>query len=100
MATKEHYRDVFAPGYGGEPKVLVGRDVELEDLAWRVGVLARGGKDKHIVLIGPRGNGKTVRCRRLERTAEEAGANVLAINGADARWQEEGKLIDLAAAGR
>jgi ABC-type phosphate/phosphonate transport system ATPase subunit len=50
----------------------------------RLGVLVRRGKHQHIVLIGPRGNGKTVLCRRLERMAEETGANVVAMSGADA----------------
>ncbi len=89
MPAEDHFgRDVFAPGFGCEPKVIVGRDAELADFAWRLGILARGAAGKHIVLIGPRGNGKTVLCRRLERMAEEAGAKVLAISGADASSSE------------
>ena len=35
-------QDVFAPGAGGVPEVVVGRDDMLKDFDWRVQVLQRG----------------------------------------------------------
>ena len=76
-------QDVFAPGAGVVPEVVVGRDDMLADFDWRVQVLERGGKGENIVLVGPRGNGKTVLCRKIEMMAQDRGIPALALSGGE-----------------
>ncbi len=76
-------QDLFAPGAGGVPKVVVGRDNMLKDFDWRVQVLQRGGRGENIVLVGPRGNGKTVLCRKIEMMAQDRGIPALALSGGE-----------------
>ena len=76
-------QDLFAPGAGGVPKVVVGRDDMLNDFDWRVQVLQRGGRGENIVLVGPRGNGKTVLCRKIEMMAQDRGIPALALSGGE-----------------
>ena len=76
-------QDVFAPGAGGVPEVVVGRDDMLKDFDWRVQVLQRGGRGENIVLVGPRGNGKTVLCRKIEMMAQDRGIPTLALSGGE-----------------
>ena len=73
----------FVPRAGGVPDVVVGRDDMLGDVDWRVQVLKRGGKGENIVLVGPRGNGKTVLCRKIETMAQDRGIPVLALSGGE-----------------
>ena len=64
----------FVPGTGGKPPLLAGREHEkarLKDL-YRPLVHGRGAPHP-AVLIGPRGNGKTVLLNWLEGKAKEAG---------------------------
>ena len=75
--------DAFAPGAGGVPEVVVGRNDMLNDFDWRVQVLARGGKGENIVLVGPRGNGKTVLCRKIEMMAQDRGVPALSLSGGE-----------------
>ena len=62
------------------PQVVVGRDDMLKDFDWRVQVLQRGGRGENIVLVGPRGNGKTVLCRKIEMMAQDRGIPALALS--------------------
>lgn len=58
----------FAPGTGGMPPVLAGRESEQRRLAALCQPLAAGrGASRPGVLIGPRGNGKTVLLAWLQR---------------------------------
>lgn len=76
-------QDMFAPGAGCVPQVVVGRDDMLKDFDWRVRVLQRGGRGENIVLVGPRGNGKTVLCRKVEMMAQDRGIPALALSGGE-----------------
>ncbi len=76
-------QDLFAPGAGGVPEVVVGRDNMLNDFDWRIQVLQRGGRGENIVLVGPRGNGKTVLCRKIEMMAQDRGIPALALSGGE-----------------
>ena len=55
----------------------------LKDFDWRVRVLQRGGRGENIVLVGPRGNGKTVLCRKIEMMAQDRGIPALALSGGE-----------------
>ena len=55
----------------------------LKDFDWRVRVLQRGGRGENIVLVGPRGNGKTVLCRKVEMMAQDRGIPALALSGGE-----------------
>ena len=64
----------FVPGYGVLPPFLAGRDAEKHELMrLLVYVQAGRGAPRAAVLSGPRGNGKTVLLRWLEREIEAAG---------------------------
>ena len=64
----------FVPGTGGTPPLLAGRDVEQAQLDRLCKPLTQGrGAPRPAVLVGPRGNGKTVLLHWLETEAEEAG---------------------------
>ena len=72
--------------------MIVGRDSVLNAIERRLGVLQRGGKGENLVLIGPRGNGKTVLCRELEGVADKLGIRVVALTGGEI--QSTDQLID------
>ena len=63
----------FDPGSGGTPPYLAGREAEQQAL--RKPLLERlykgKGTGRDIILIGPRGNGKTALMHWLERTCEQ-----------------------------
>ena len=64
----------FVPGTDGTPPLLAGRDIEQAQLKRLYQPLTQGrGAPRPAVLIGPRGNGKTVLLRWLEEQAETAG---------------------------
>ncbi|MDE0285308.1 MAG: ATP-binding protein [Gammaproteobacteria bacterium] len=71
---------LFKPGNGVSPPVLAGREGELDTLSKRLDLLVcRDEVASDVVLYGPRGNGKTVLLRELERLAERAGADTLTL---------------------
>ena len=85
----------FTPGRGTIPPYLAGRRSEQEQLERQHVVLASGGRvSRDIVLLGPRGNGKTALLRWFE--------NEIALRGKiDAVWvtpTEIASAEDLAAA--
>ena len=58
----------FAPGDGGTPPYLAGREQEQQTLCDMLERLRRGGgAHRNVIVIGPRGNGKTVLMRWFER---------------------------------
>ena len=64
----------FVPGRGALPPFLAGRDAEQHDLMQLLAYLQAGrGAPRDAVLSGPRGNGKTVLLRWLQREIEAAG---------------------------
>ena len=77
---------LFAPGTGAFPPALVGREQEQAVLSLCLSDLTGGGSPPHdVVLIGPRGNGKTVLLNWLQRACHESAAklDVVAITAAD-----------------
>ncbi len=66
---------LFAPGEGGRPPFLAGREPELAEIASVAERLASPDRDTRVppssvVIVGPRGNGKTVLMQEaVERTA-------------------------------
>ena len=69
----------FVPGTGGIPPVLAGRESHknrLEELCLRLAE-ARQGAHRPAILIGPRGNGKTVLLGWLQEKADSMGINTL-----------------------
>ncbi len=57
----------FTPGRGAIPPYLAGRQPEQEQLVRQHDILASGGRvSRDIVLLGPRGNGKTALLRWFE----------------------------------
>ncbi len=82
---------LFAPGTGAFPPALVGREREQAVLSLCLSDLAGGGSPPHdVVLIGPRGNGKTVLLNWFERACQESTAklDVVAISAADVPTRE------------
>ena len=77
---------LFAPGTGAFPPALVGRKREQALLRRCLKRLASGSSPPHdVVLIGPRGNGKTVLLNWFQRACQESSAkvDVAAITGTD-----------------
>lgn len=61
----------FRPGFGGEPPYLAGREVEQELLRGYLDMLSeREAPSTAVILVGPRGNGKTVLLGWLDQEAE------------------------------
>ena len=67
----------FVPGTGGMPPVLAGRERQKRDLQGLCSRVASQGSGAHrpAVLIGPRGNGKTVLIQWLQTYAERLGVD-------------------------
>ena len=71
MNTAEEW--LFAPGDGALPPALAGREQEQMLLSRCLAHLAGGGSPPYnVVLIGPRGNGKTALLRWFERACRES----------------------------
>lgn len=71
---------LFAPGAGAVPTVMVGRDSVLKGFGQQLSSVVAGGAGRNYVLVGPRGNGKTVLCAVMERLARERGVPVAALD--------------------
>ena len=68
---------LFTPGDGAFPPVFVGREQQQAELSRCLSDLTCGASPPHnIVLIGPRGNGKTVLLRWFENACRDAGVEV------------------------
>ena len=71
---------LFKPGPGKRPPMLAGRSSELTKLREAAGMLPRGQPpESDVVLIGPRGNGKTALLRTVERDFEDQKVDIVEI---------------------
>ena len=78
MEAAEHR--LFAPGTGAFPPALAGREQEKAVLSLCLSDLTGGGSPPHdAVLIGPRGNGKTVLLNWFEGVCRKARVDVAHI---------------------
>lgn len=71
---------LFAPGTGAYPPVLAGREREQAVLSQCLSDLTAGGSPPHdVVLIGPRGNGKTALLGWFENACHDASVHVVRL---------------------
>ncbi len=71
---------IFSPGTGATPPALTGREREQAVLSRCLSALTRGKSPPYdVVLIGPRGNGKTTLLRWFEEACREAPVNVAKV---------------------
>ena len=71
---------LFAPGTGARPPALAGREKEQKLLSQCLARLVGGGSAPHdVVLIGPRGNGKTVLLNWFEEACRKAPVDVVRL---------------------
>ena len=87
---------VFSPGTGATPPALTGREREQAVLRQCLADLLGGASPPHdVVLIGPRGNGKTVLLNWFERACRdhEADVDVAALTPNDIPTRDE--LVEL-----
>lgn len=66
-------RNPYTPDMGARPPFLAGRDSELEYFEEVIHQLGAGGTQKHLVLTGLRGVGKTVLLNEFEARCDAAG---------------------------
>ena len=67
----------FVPGRGGLPPYLAGRDGEQHGLKRMLAYLEHGrGAPRDAIVVGPRGNGKTVLLRWFQREIEAGETNI------------------------
>ena len=91
---------VFAPGDGAVPPALTGREAEKAVLRQCVGDLLRGASPPHnVVLIGPRGNGKTALLNWLEEICRAARITVVRLVPSTVRNEQALTNLLLAATG-
>lgn len=78
MALPENLEEwLFTPGDGAVPPALTGREDEQAVLSRCLGQLGAGASPPHnVVLVGPRGNGKTALLRWFEDACREASVAV------------------------
>lgn len=80
---------LFAPGDGALPPALAGREQEQAVLSRCLADLDRGGAPPHnVVLIGPRGNGKTALLAWFEAACRESGVNVARVQPSRTRTED------------
>ena len=71
---------LFQPGTGALPPTLAGRDAQQAVLSRCLADLVAGGSPPHdVVLLGPRGNGKTALLTWFKGACEEASVDALAL---------------------
>ena len=89
MRTEE--TRVFSPGTGARPPALTGREQEQGVLSRCLSDLTRGESPPHdVVMIGPRGNGKTALLGWLEDACGKVSVNVAKV--VPSRVSTEGAL--------
>ena len=71
--------NVYTPGAGNLPPVLAGRDQLLHELAGSLNAVAGTGRPhaRDVIIVGPRGVGKTVTLTTYGRLAAQAGFEVV-----------------------
>ena len=86
---KEVEKRLFAPGTGAFPPALTGREQEKAVLSLCISDLTGGGSPPHdVVLIGPRGNGKTVLLSWFEDVCRKAPVDVARIAPSRVRTEQ------------
>ena len=96
VSMKAAVSRVFSPGTGATPPALTGREREQAVLTQCLADLLGGASPPHdVVLIGPRGNGKTVLLNWFERACRdhEADVDVAALTPNDIPTRDE--LVEL-----
>ena len=86
IGMKATEKRLFTPGAGTTPPVLAGREQEQKVLSLCLSDLIGGKAPPHdLVLIGPRGNGKTALLNWFERTCRKSATkvDVASISAAD-----------------
>jgi len=73
MLREIEARNPFTPDMGARPPFLAGRDVELVYFEEMLIQLGAGGTQKHLILTGLRGVGKTVLLNEFEAKCDVAG---------------------------
>lgn len=73
MGRGAHTYNPYTPDAGARPPALVGRDRELEHLQSIITQLDAGGTERHLLITGLRGVGKTVVLNEFENACAEAG---------------------------
>lgn len=73
MNTEKASRNPYTPDMGAYPPFLAGRDSELAHFDEMLLQLSSGGTQKHLVLTGLRGVGKTVLLNAFEERCDAAG---------------------------
>lgn len=73
MARGAQRYNPYTPDAGARPPALVGRDRELEHLQSIITQLGAGGTERHLLITGLRGVGKTVMLNEFEHACAEAG---------------------------
>ncbi len=73
MGRGAHTYNPYTPDAGARPPALVGRDRELEHLQSIITQLSAGGTERHMLITGLRGVGKTVVLNEFENVCAEAG---------------------------
>jgi hypothetical protein len=63
----------YTPAAGARPPALVGREGELEHLQSIITQLTAGGTERHLLITGLRGVGKTVMLNEFENACAEVG---------------------------
>jgi AAA ATPase domain len=66
-------RNPYTPDSGTRPPALTGRDAELEHFRSIVEQVSQGGSERHVLITGLRGVGKTVLLNEFETMCTEAG---------------------------
>jgi Cdc6-like AAA superfamily ATPase len=68
--------NVYTPGAGNLPPVLAGRDQLLDELSVSLNAVASSGRPhaQDVIVVGPRGVGKTVTLTTYGQSAAEAGS--------------------------
>ena len=84
---------LFQPGAGATPPALTGRDSQQAVLSRCLGDLVAGAAPPHdVVLLGPRGNGKTALLHWFSAACDTASVDVVALT--PQRIPNHGALVD------
>ena len=73
MARGPGTRNPYTPDSGVKPPALTGRDEELEHLRSIITQVSGGGTERHVLITGLRGVGKTVLLNEFEAMCTDAG---------------------------
>ncbi|HTX30150.1 MAG TPA: ATP-binding protein [Solirubrobacteraceae bacterium] len=73
MARGPDTRNPFTPDSGVKPPALTGRDQELQHLRSIITQVSEGGTERHVLITGLRGVGKTVLLNEFEAMCTDAG---------------------------